>query len=54
MILDSQKNGGSFAFEGHVHCDVIVSTKDGSYNVDADETFEQYESKDFEGKMFDD
>ena len=45
---------GSFAFEGHVHGDVIVSTKDGSYNVDANETFEQYESKDFEGKMFDD
>ena len=45
---------GSFAFEGHVHGDVIVSTKDGSYNVDANETFEQYQNKDFEGKMFDD
>jgi hypothetical protein len=45
---------GSFAFEGNVYGEVIVSTKDGSYNVDANETFESYESKDFEGKMFDD
>jgi len=45
---------GSFAFEGHVHGDVVVSTKDGSYNVEANETFEQYQDKGFEGKMFDD
>jgi hypothetical protein len=31
---------GSFAFEGHVNGHVEVSTKDGSYNVEADETFE--------------
>jgi hypothetical protein len=45
---------GSFAFEGNVYGEVTVSTKDGSFKVDANETFESYESKDFEGKMFDD
>lgn len=45
---------GSFAFEGHVRGNVTVFTKDGSYDVSADETFEQYESKSFEGTMFND
>jgi hypothetical protein len=45
---------GSFAFEGHVNGHVEVSTKDGSYTVEADETFESYEGKNFEGNMFKD
>ena len=43
---------GSFAFEGNVYGDVVVSTKDGSYNVEANETQENYEDKSFDGKMF--
>ena len=43
---------GSFAFEGHVYGDVIVSTKDGTYKVEANETVEQYEDKSSEGSMF--
>ena len=43
---------GSFAFEGNVYGDVVVSTKDGSYNVEANETQENYEDKSFDGNMF--
>ena len=43
---------GSFAFEGHVYGDVIVSTKDGTYKIEANETHEQYEDKSSEGSMF--
>ena len=43
---------GSFAFEGNVYGDVVVSTKDGSYKVEANETQESYEDKSFDGKMF--
>lgn len=43
---------GSFAFDGNVYGDVIVSTKDGTYKVEANETVEQYEDKSSEGSMF--
>ena len=43
---------GSFAFEGHVYGDVVVSTKNGSYNLEANETQESYEDKSFSGYMF--
>ena len=43
---------GSFAFEGHVYGDVIVSTKNGTYEVEASESVEQYENKSSKGSMF--
>jgi hypothetical protein len=43
---------GSFAFEGHVSGDVTVSTKDGTYEIDAEESHEQWESKSNSGTMF--
>lgn len=43
---------GSFAFEGHVSGDVTVSTKDGTYEIDAQESHEQWESKSNSGTMF--
>lgn len=43
---------GSFAFEGHVSGDVTVSTKDGSYKIDCEESHEQWESKSNSGTMF--
>lgn len=43
---------GSFAFEGHVSGDVTVSTKDGKYEIDAQESHEQWESKSNSGTMF--
>ena len=43
---------GSFAFEGHVSGDVTVSTKDGSYKIDCEESHEQWESKSNSGSMF--
>lgn len=43
---------GSFAFEGHVHGYVEVSTKDGAYNVDCSESHETWEDKSFDGTMF--
>jgi len=43
---------GSFAFEGNVYGDVIVSTKNGKYEIDANETVEQYEDKSSIGSMF--
>jgi hypothetical protein len=43
---------GSFAFEGHVYGDVIVSTKDGTFEVEANETAEHYDDKSFNGSMF--
>ena len=43
---------GSFAFEGHVSGDVTVSTKDGSYEIDCEESHEEWESKSNSGTMF--
>ena len=45
---------GSFAFEGNVYGDVVVQTKDGSYKIEANETYESYENKEYDGRMFDD
>ena len=50
--ITGDEEWGSFAFEGHVYGDVIVSTKDGTYKVEANESVEQYEDKSSEGSMF--
>ena len=43
---------GSFAFEGHVNGDVVVSTKDGTYEVEASQSYEEWEDKSSDGSMF--